>query len=277
MLVCCLLLAGCGVQAYEKQLNDSNELFTYQNRLNQALTKDPWTAPGYGVSLRIPLGYGKLPDPVPVAPVEGDAAAEGEDAGQPAESPVDERQPMYLGVPELEGILGAWKATVPSRDNSTAVVFLYVLGNHNRMLSSSPTDNGAPPDKYFEDLESLLGLQLGMTIEQQGNSANAANVKFKESLPREEKFVRKKDFDVVRIVPSAGALQELQLPELEIYLYEHQAGSIQVAIMLVAPKTVRDNPDTVLRMALETLDVSSQAPQRQADGTVGQPASRSGF
>lgn len=277
LLAGCLLIAGCGVQAYEQQLKDANELFTYQNRLDQALNRTPWDAAGYGVSLRIPLGYGQIPAPVPVAMTEGDEAIEGEPSAESAEPPVDLRQPTYLGVPELEGLLGAWKATVPARDSGNAVVFLYVLGNHERMLNQSPSGGGAPPDQYFEDLETLLGLQFGVTVEKSSQATNDPNKQFPESLPREERFVRKKDFSVVRLVPTEGALQELQLPKLEAYLYEHQAGSIQAAILLVAPQSVRDNPDTALRIALETLSVSSQAPKRQADGQVGQPAGPAGF
>jgi hypothetical protein len=271
LLLGCVWLAGCGVQAYEAQLNNANELFTYQNRLDQYLTRQPWEAPGYGVSMRIPLGYGMIPAPAPVAPKEGE---DGEEVEEP-EPPVDLRQPTYLGVPEIEGLIGAWKAAVPSTDGSTAVVFLYVFGNHERMLSGS--EGGLPPDEYLNHLEAVLQTQLGLTIEQEGGSASQTNAKFHESIPREEKFVRIKQFDVVRLIPSDGSLEELQLPKLEAYLYEHQAGSMQVAILLVTPTSVRDDPDKALRVALETLSVSDKAPQRQADGQVGQPASKSGF
>lgn len=274
LLTCGLCLAGCGVQAYEQQLNNANELFAYQNRLDQFLTRTPWDAPGYGVSMRIPLGYGEIPAPVPAAPKKGE---EGEAAEDP-EPPVDLRQPTYLGVPEIEGLIGAWKAAVPSSDGSNAVVFLYVFGNHSRLLTSSAQPGeGQASDEYLNHLEAVLQTQLGVTIEQEGGSANQPNHKLRESIPRDEKFVRRKEFEVVRLVPSEGALQELQLPKLEAYLYEHHAGGIQTAILLVAPTSVRENPDNALRVALETLSVSDQAPERRPDGAIGQPASNSGF
>jgi len=274
LLACGLWLAGCGVQAYEQQLNNAHELFAYQNRLDQYLAKTPWSAPGLGVSMRIPHGYGMIPAPAPVAPKE---AKEGEDAEAP-EAPVDLRQPTYLGVPEIEGLIGAWKATVPSTDGSNAVVFLYVFGNHGRMLSNaSEPGEGQKVDEYLDHLEAVLQTQLGLTIEQEGGSAQQSNAKFRESLPRDSKFVLKKEFDVVRLVPSDGALQELQLPKLEAYLYETHSGSIQVAALLVTPTSVRDNPDNALRVALETLSVSDKRPERRADGQVGQPAPASGF
>lgn len=274
LLMCGLWLSGCGVQAYEQQLNNANELFTYQNRLDQYLTKTPWDAPGLGVSMRIPHGYGMIPAPAPVAVKEGE---EGEAAEEP-EAPVDLRQPTYLGVPEIEGLIGAWKAAVPSTDGSNAVVFLYVFGNHARMLSgTSEPGEGQAADEYLDHLEAVLQTQLGVTIEQEGGSANQPNAKFHESIPRDAKYVSRKEFDVVRLVPSDGALQELQLPSLDAYLYEVQSGSMQVALLLVTPTSARENPDNALRVALETLSVSSQAPERRPDGQIGQPASKSGF
>jgi hypothetical protein len=274
LLVCGLWLAGCGVQAYEAQLNNANELFAYQTRLDQSLARTPWDAAGYGVSMRVPHGYTAIPAPAPVAVKEG---AEGE-AAEEAEAPVDLRQPTYLGVPEIEGLIGAWKATVPSTDGSNAVVFLYIFGNHSRMLNNSAQPGeGQARDEYLDHLESVLQTQLGVTIEQKGGSANQPNTKFQESIPRDEKFVRRKEFDVVRLVPSDGALQELQLPKLEAYLYEHRAGGIQVAVLLVTPTSVRENPENALRVALETLSVSDRMPERRVDGQVGQPAPKSGF
>jgi hypothetical protein len=273
LLACGLWLAGCGVQAYEQQLNNANELFAYQNRLDQYLTKAPWDAPGFGVSMRIPHGYGMIPAPAPVAVKAGE---EGETAEEP-EAPIDLRQPTYLGVPEIEGLIGAWKAAAPSTDGSNAVVFLYVFGNHARMLSNTAeAAEGQAVDEYLGHLEAVLQTQLGVTIEE-GGSANQPNQKYHESIPRDEKFVRRKEFDVVRLVPSDGALEELQLPKLEAYLYEYKAGSVQVAILLVTPTSVRDNPDNALRVALETLSVSDKAPERRPDGQIGQPASTKGF
>jgi hypothetical protein len=52
---------------------------------------------------------------------------------------------------------------------------------------------------------------------------------------------------------------------------------MQVAVLLIAPLSVRDNPDSALRVALETLAVSDKAPERKADGQVGQPSGGSAF
>jgi hypothetical protein len=265
----CVWLAGCGVQAYEERLKNANELFTYQNKLDQVLAKSPWVAPNdLGISMRTPLGYALIPPPAPVA--EGDESAE---------PPVDPRQPTYLGVPEIEGLIGAWKATVPTNQGANAAVFLYVVGNHQRLLNSRPGEQGLPVAEYLQDLESLLQLQLGITITPGGQAGNQINVKIPESIPRVEQFVRKKEFEFARLVPTEDALQQLGIDKsaaFEAYLYEHKAGSIQVAILLVAPQSV-SNPDAALRVALETLNVSDKAPRRATPGQPGAGPGKSAF
>lgn len=272
LLIACCSLAGCGVHAYEERLNNANELFDYQNRLDQVLAKTPWAAPGgYGISMRIPLGYAAIPAPAPSAP-----PAEGEPEPPP---PVDLRQPTYLGVPEIEGLIGAWKAVVPTRDNQQAQVFLYVFGNHDRILHAIPGEQSLPSNEYLKDLESVLQMQLGVTLGTAGSSANQVNVKLRDTIPRVERFVKQKEFQTARLVPTPDALAQLQIPEsaaFECYLYEHQAGPCQVALLLVAPVSVRDNPEAALRTALETLTVSDQPPRRQS-GSRGAPSGQQAF
>ncbi|MBL8851898.1 MAG: hypothetical protein JNG89_19655 [Planctomycetaceae bacterium] len=263
-LIGCLWLAGCGVQAYEQRLNDANELFTYQNRLDQVLTRQTWGSPDGSVSFRVPLNYTLIPGPPPVT---GDE--------ENAEPVADPRQPTYLGVPEIEGLVSAWKTTVAA-DSGAATVYLYLLGNQDRILNSGPGKVGAPPEDYLKDLESVLQMQLGITLTE-GQSGNDVNVKRQESIPREERFVRRKDFAVARLVPPPEALRNLGLPEgveLEAYLYEHRADPIQIAFLLVAPPKIRDNPEAALRVALETLSV--QPPRRAASGEAA-PAGNTGF
>ena len=267
LAACCVWIAGCGVQAYEQRLNNANEMFAYQNRLDRILSKSAWADPyGFGVTMRLPNGYAQIP--APAAPAEGDESAE----------PIaDPRQPTYLGITELEGLLGAWK--LQSAGNSGANAFLYVVSNHHRMLAAGPGENKLPHDEFLQDLEALLDLQLGISVENGGQARSQENVKVSESLPRDDtiaKYTRRKEFVSMQLVPSGDALQQLGLPELEIYVYEHRAGSVQVALLLVAPLSVRDNPDANLRVALETLTVSDQPPRAAAPGESG-ASSRSGF
>ena len=269
LLIGGLWLAGWGVQAYEQRLNNANELFTYQNRLDQVLNRQRWTSPDGSISFRVPLNYTVIPGPA-LAPAAGD--------GESTEPVVDPRQPTYLGVPELEGLVGAWKTTVAA-DSGAATVYLYALGNQDRILSSGPGKVGVPPEDYLRDLEAILQTQLGITLPDtpSDRAGNEVNVPYRETIPRDERFVRKKDFVAARLVPPPEALRNLGLPEgveLEAYLYEHRADPAQVAFLLVAPPKIRDNPEAALRVALETLSV--QAPRRAAPGEAA-PASNSGF
>lgn len=256
LLGCSIGLAGCGVQAYEERLNNANDLFTYQNRLDQVLTKQTWVSPDASVSMRVPLGYTQIPGPPPVK--EGE-----EEAAEPAPDP---RQPTYLGVPEIEGLIGAWKVAEKTRDGSgAATVYLYVLGNQERILNSGPGKEGLPPEEYLQHLESVLQMQLGVSIES-GQSGNEPNTKYRVAIPSEEKYVRRKDFDTARLVPPPEALQNLGLPEnvkLEAYLYEHNAAPVQLAVLLVAPLSIA-SPESALKTALETLNV--EPPRRAAPG-----------
>lgn len=249
-----VFLAGCGVQAYEQQLNEANELFDYQNRLNEALSSSVWTAPGdFGISLRVPLGFAQIAAPPPASESEGAAGA----------LALDPRQPAYLGIRELPGLIAAWRATMPTTDGSQAVVFLYLLGNHQRFLDRQPGEGRSDPRNYLDELESLLESTLGVTL---ADSGRGDNVRLSESIPRDEKFARKQDFVSVRIVPANDVAQRLRLPDLWVYLYEHRAGPVQVALLLVAPQSLRDNPEKNLRLALETLQVSDQPPKRPRPG-----------
>ena len=259
-----LWLAGCGVQAYEQRLNDANELFIYQSRLDQVLTRQTWSSPDGSVSFRVPLGYTLIPGPPPVT---------GDDEN--AEPLPDPRQPTYLGVPEIEGLISAWKTTVAA-DNGAATVYLYLFGNQDRILKSGPGKVGLLPEKYLEDLEAVLQTQLGITLTE-GQAGNEVNVKRQESIPRDERFVRRKDIVAARLAPPPEALRNLGLPEgvaLEAYLYEHRADPAQVAFLLVAPPKIRDNPEAALRVALETLSV--QPPRKAAPGEAA-PSKGGGF
>lgn len=268
LAACCVWIAGCGVQAYEQRLNNANEMFAYQNRLDRILSKSAWADPyGFGVTMRMPSGYTQIPAPAP--PEEGDESAE----------PIaDPRQPTYLGITELEGLLGAWKLQADGASGANA--FLYLVSNHQRMLAAGPGEQDLPADQFLQDLESLLDLQLGIAVEDGGQARSQENVKVSESLPRDDaiaKYARRKEFVSMQLVPSGDALQQLGLPELEIYVYEHRAGSIQIALLLVAPLSVRDNPDANLRVALETLTVSDQAPRAAAPGESGAAPRTGGF
>jgi hypothetical protein len=255
---CCLALlcAGCGVAAYEQRLADSNELFAYRNKLDAHLSNATWAAPNeYGVTMRIPKQLALIPPP---APPEVDENGEVVGEIQP-----DLRQPIYMGIQDMPGLIEAWRADLPTSDGGTAVAFLYALGNHERFLIRAANDGQGPdPAEYFLDLENLLQTTFGVSIPEGATNEGAQdNVRYNETIPRIERFAVPKEFSAVSILPPPEVIQQLGLPPLRVQLYEHTDGPIQLAFLMVYPVSVRENPVDSLRIALETLTVVPEPPR----------------
>jgi hypothetical protein len=258
-------IPGCGLETYEQRLAETNEYFKYVNKLDTYLADVTWVNSAYGVELRFPKGFVELPAPAP--------PAEGEEAAAPV---VDERQPNFLGI-TLPGMIAAFRGEVPAGDKP-AVVFLYVLGNHERILIRAANDGvGDDPATYFTDLELLLQNAIGVTIPEQPGKGDRDNEKYTETIPREEKYAVKKDFTAISFLqpdPTGGAGSGLQL---RLRLYEHQAGPMQVATLMIYPTTVRTDPHDALKLALETLKVSSEPPRLQKPGEADTSGGAKGF
>lgn len=266
-----MICAGCGVQAYEQRLADSNELFVYRNRLDAHLNAATWAAPNeFGVSMRPPKQFALIPPPAPPEVNEN-----GEIVG---EMEPDLRQPNYLGIQDLPGLIEAWRADLPTSEGA-AVAFLYVLGNHQRFLDRAANDGqGADPAEFLLDVESLLGSTLGVPIGEMAGSGGAQdNVKYTETIPRTERFAVPKEFTGISILPPEDVLQPLGLPPLRVQLYEHHAGPVQLAFVLVYPVSVRENPVDSLRIALETLTVTPEPPRLRRPGQEEGSGPPSGF
>ena len=273
--ICALLLAvGCGVGTYEQRLTVSSNYFTYLNKLNASLARAPWVAPDpYGMSMRTPLGFQLLARPVP--PEEAEAAAEGEAAAasesesatEETEASADEtaasdpRHPSFLGI-ELPGLIDAWQADLPTSGGGTTKAFLYVMGNHDRFLELARNDNvGLDPETFLDDLEAILADSLRVTVaEESGSGAAVDNARYKDLIPRGEEYAVPKEFSKISYVPAEERLTELGLPSIRLHLYEHRAGPVQVAILMIHPASVSSRPEEALRLGLETFSVVDQPP-----------------
>ncbi|REJ89252.1 MAG: hypothetical protein DWQ34_20150 [Planctomycetota bacterium] len=254
--VCCLLVlsaSGCGLATYEQRLSEADEYFGYLNKLDAHLADSPWVADnGYGIEMRVPRGFAldtqQLPQP------------EGVEDAEPVIVPTP---PTYLGVQDMEGLIAAWTASLPTAGGGAADAYLYVLGNHERFLIRAANDGeGADPAEFLNDLDFQLQELFQVTLpEGESDDAGADNVRYLESIPRVEKYAVPKEFRGVSFLPapesSAGSLG------MRAHLFTHESGPVQVAFLLIYPANVSTDPVESLTLALETLSVSDEPPQLQ--------------
>jgi hypothetical protein len=264
-----LLLPGCGVQAYEQRLQDTNELFAYWNSLDENLSR-PWAQADFGLEMRVPKPFQLMARPQP---------AEVDESGQPIALDEDKRQPLFLGIEELPGLIDAWRATLPISESEGMPAYLYVLGNHQRFLDRQLSEGeGAEPGTFLEDLELLLQNTLNVTI-QDSQTGDRDNVRYRETIPRQEKYAVPKEFTAISLLTPEEMQRDLGGHLWRIQVYEHRADPIQVAVVLIYPAAVSDRPVDRLKLALETLKVANQPPRapRPGEPETGGPARRADF
>jgi hypothetical protein len=259
-----LLGGGCGLAKYEQRLAQTAEYFEYHNNLNQHLQSPAWTASVYwegqsvpvGLSMRIPKDFVKLAAPQPLFDENQNFVGYTEET----------RQPYLLTVP-LEGIVDAWEI-----QKESGLVRLYVLGNYDKLLLQAADAGAVDPTLYFDDLE--LRLQQGFQVsfvDDGGGSPTEDNRQYSESFPSgtSQRFQIVKNFNVFNIAP----LQPIEGVEWRAQLYEvyeEDTGPVRAAILCIFPAEERGSIVEPLELALETLSVSNQAPNRPDEtGTDG--------
>jgi hypothetical protein len=263
-----VLVPGCGLETYEQRLAETNEYFKYVNKLDTYLAEGVWDDPAYGVTLRVPRGFVLQAAPAP--PAEGAEGAEAEEVVSPVADP---RQPAFLGV-DLPGMIAAFRA-----DDGQSVSFLYVLGNHERVLIRAANDGvGDDPGTFLADLELLLQNAIGVTIPEQLGRGDRDNEKYTETIPREPKYAVPKEFTAISFLQPEAPEGAASTPELRLQLYEHLAGDMQVAILMIfQPKLVRSDPRDALKLSLETLRVRSEPPRLERPGEADTSGGVKGF
>ena len=88
------------------------------------------------------------------------------------------------------------------------------------------------------------------------------------------KFIEPKRFSVIRFIPEEATEGQ----GLQVVLYEHQAGDIQAAVVVIGPSSFSSQFRQRMEMALQTLSVQPQV-ATQIDKTTGttQQGGVSGF
>lgn len=250
-----LWLHGCGSEVYEQRLQETAEFFAYMDKLNDNL-EPVWRRQEFGLSMRPPRPFRLMLAPVPPEVEEGEEPP-----------PVtDPRQPVFLGT-ELPGLIDAWRADLPSDSGDPVPAFLYILGNHQRFLDLARSEGvGADPATFLSELEIVLQQALGVTLPEGESQRADPNARYRERLPKAERYAVPKDFTAVDFEPP----EPVGGVPLRLHLYEYQTGQVQVALLMVYPAGVRDRPQERLKLALETLNVSGQAPRPRRPSASGE-------
>jgi hypothetical protein len=251
----CGVLGGCGSGTYGERLKATNERNAYFARLDATLA--PYATPrefgNYDIWLRPPQGLrGLFP---PAQPKDG------------SEPPPDPRL-EFQGVPlDLPGLITAWEGTLPIAGGGAGTYRLYLLGNHSRFLSG---DSLGKPADYFKDLESALSSLFLVTLPD-GNTGRGdrPNEKFALQIPASGTYTLPKPYTGVNFT----ADQDVRLP-FQGWLYEHSAGPMQVAVLMLTPPTPSNDVRQALLTSLETLQVGVQPP-RAAPAPSGRPSAPS--
>lgn len=257
-----VVMAGCGTQTYKSRLNETAQYFEYKETLNRELGP-PWSAAG--IVFQPPKQFVSIAPPAPATETEGAEAVEEPDEAE------DPRQPHYLGI-ELPGLLGAWEANVEATvadQTETRKAYLYVMSNQSRYLQKPDSEGmSADPATFLSELEDLLTTTIGVVLPpgETGNGTSK-NERYRETLPviaTNAKFTPRKEYTAVTLSPQID-VGNLDLP-FEMQLYEWSGQHIQVAVLMVYPQSVgpRENLQSRLMLAMETLDVSDTRPVASA-------------
>ncbi|MFV0444064.1 MAG: hypothetical protein ACK5Q5_10885 [Planctomycetaceae bacterium] len=243
-------VVGCGLSAYEERLAKTDQRNRYLARLDATLA-GYWNQPSWGIWLRPPKGL--LDVAAPARPTDGE------------EEPVDLRQ-QFMGVPlDLPGIIQVWEGTTPTAGSDPGPFRLYLLGNHGRFARTGGGGESADPKTYLYDLELALQNLYGVTLPQgDGGRGDQNNVRYRQTIPSAEEFTVSKPFVVVNFVPEMEGQQPFNAS-----LYEHTAGPVQLAVLLLASSNASHELRQSLQTALETLQVSSDTPGLQSGATSG--------
>lgn len=254
---CCCLLGGCGEAEYEARLQNSRDLFEYLQSLDRACTSPAWIRNDLGLAMRLPKPF-KQPLPAPAVPKD--------DKGNPLPVQNDPRQPQILGV-DLPGLEEAFRAELPGSGGGEAMFF--ICTNHQRFRDRGPQT--PDPGTLLTELE--LAVQAGFGVTFLDDDRLPENARYRLQAPKgglgqaaqgNARFTTPKEFQAVRISPP----QAVGGQEIEGMLFRHEAGLIQVGILVVFPRSASSQFRENVLLSLETLSASSEVP-RPRSGSAG--------
>jgi hypothetical protein len=246
-----LLLAvtalGCGAQAYETRLAETDKYFKYREKIDSALEKRPFE--DFGITIRVPLGFKEIPRP-------------------DAEENFDPRQPNFFRA-HLPGLLAAWQKNSVEVDEGDENItdrpaWIFLCTNHQRWLDKTK-DAKVEPLAFHQDIAAMLANDLsGYSADDIGSWEY-----HDERVPRqnEKAYVPRKDYSWITLEDTMR-LPENQRAEMEVMLTTYFEGEIQMALICVAPKFLarRDQFYGPIKLCMETLKMSGEAPRPRTEG-----------
>ncbi len=263
-----MTMLGCGYAKYEERLQASAEFYEYMENIDRNLASPIWERSDLGIKLRLPLPFrAPMPKPEVLQDEEGNTYY-GPDSRHPQDS---------LGI-ELPGIVEAWQAFLPGESGEQVDSRIYVLTNHSRFILV----DGAlaeEPMNFMDDLEAELATVFDVIIPDGESNQPGDNVRYGMTVPPQgspnSKFIDPKRYSVVRFLatdPENG-------PPFQAVLYEHFAGDIQAAVLVIGPKAFTSQFRQRVDLALQTFSVRPQASAQmnQSTGTATPSGGSSGF
>ena len=241
----CVSLAGCGSEAYERDMaRNTVPYFELRQELDANLGP-LWSK--RGVTFRPPRGFTEVAPPAPLS-------AEDEEAG--LDPPVDRRQPTFLNF-GLPGLLGAWTGPAGKVGEPAGERWLYAFDTAG--LEDDPVTEGLDPEEMLPEL--LDRFARGFDAVPPPLDALRA-----ETYPTPaRRFVDPVRFEVLDR-PLSGLIGDVP-HRLELYAY--RTGSRETVLVLLLPEAAFGDAslDGARKLMLQTLTVN--APPRRDPAAAG--------
>ena len=240
------LLTGCGVATYEERLKASSDFYEYMNTMEANLTSPIWERADLGMKWRVPMPFrAAMPRPQLLQDEDGNTF--------PGE---ETRQPEVLGI-ELPGIVEAWQTQLPGETGEQVDSRIYVLTNHSRfkLVDGALAEE---PMEFLNDLEALLGTTFNVVIPEGEANSPGDNVRYGVSHPApgspHSKYIDPKNYSVIHFTSD----EPVNGHQVQAVLYEHLAGDIQTAILIIGPKSFSSQFRQRVDLSLQTFSVQPQ-------------------